>query len=147
MPWHCCLLPVARGYPLGHQQLNDLPIRCPSANSFASSFLELLASKLLDCPGDCQATHVEAKQLRHQGPGTGTEASAQKCFKIFLVYMSETFLGRVWGGVPTWFPLWGEHSSSQQWCRPVTEHFTFLWFSLFAGTELTNAFSMCVSTW
>ena len=99
------------------------------ANPFALSFLDLLASKLLACPGDCLATHVVAKQLCRKGPGMWTEASVQKCFKIFLIYVSETFLGRVRGGVPTWFPLWAEHSSSQHWCRQVTGHFTFLWFT------------------
>lgn len=44
--------------------------------------------------------------------------------------------------MPTWFPLWNEHSSSQH----CAGHFTFLWFSLLATTWLTNAFSMCVTT-
>lgn len=96
--WHCCLLPVARSYPLGCQQLNELPIRCPSANSFASSFLELLASKLLARPGDCQATHVVARdhvgrvlarELRHQ------PRSVSKCFLYMWVKPSWEGCGEV----------------------------------------------------
>lgn len=130
MPWHCWLLPVTRGYPQAGQQLNELPIRCPSAVGQFICF-QLPRSLSFDAPSLPRwlPSHpCGSKQLCRQGPGMWSEASAQKCFKIFHIYMSETFLGRVRGGVPTRFPLWDEHSSSQHWCRQVTGHFTFLWF-------------------
>lgn len=55
------------------------------------------------------------------------------------MYVNDTFLGRVRGSAPAWFPLRAEHSSSQQCCRQVMGHFTFLWFtahSLLLGWQM-----------
>lgn len=54
------------------------------ANSFASSFLDLLASKLLACSGDYLATHVVAKQLCRQGPGAWAGHQPRSVSKSFL---------------------------------------------------------------
>lgn len=125
-------------------------------NSFASSQLDPVASKILAYPCDCLATHMVVKQLRRQSPGMRTEgwASTQERFRIFYlfylslisVYMSETYLGRVRRDVPIRFPLrW----VFQFLVLVQVSHGTFWSFvvhSLLASACLTNAFSMSLST-
>lgn len=114
------------------------------ANSFASSFLDLLASKLLACSGDYLATHVVAKQLCRQGPGAWAGHQPRSVLKSFLCMWVNPF----WEG-------WGEvcqHDFLSGVSIPV--HSTDAGKSRdtlpFCGSQLacllTNAFSMCVRT-
>lgn len=113
-----------------------------------SSLPDPVASKILAHPGDCLATHIAVEQQCRQSPGMGTEASAQKCFKMYYFYIRE------WNLLVKGEGRCANMVSSERWTFQFpalvqASHGTFWLFAvhnLLASTWLTNAVSMCVST-